>query len=199
MDNCGLDANPTQTDTDADLHGDACDPTPRGPDADGDGKPLLDDACPNQYGTAPNGCPVPVTPTPAPVPTPAPIASDSDGDGFANASDACPFEGATTINGCPVPAVAELSAKVRRCSRGRCATVRVQTNRAATVRVTFKRRTCRRGRCRWVRVQRKTTTTTRNVAKAKSKRLSRGRYRAVVVISSSAGRARPETDKFRVR
>ena len=77
--------------------------------------------------------------------------------------------------------------------------MRVQTNRAATVRVTVERRKCSRGRCRWVRVTRKTTTTTGNVATVKSARLARGSYRAVVVLSSSAGRAQPETDGFRVR
>jgi hypothetical protein len=197
MDNCSAVANPTQTNADADLQGDACDTTPRGPDADGDGKPSLDDACPNEYGTAPNGCPIAVTPTP----TPTPVAVDTDRDGRVNASDSCPFEAATTSNGCPLPAIAALSTKVRRCGSGRCATVRVQTSRVDTnVRVTFQRRTCRSGRCRWVRVLRKTTTvSSRKIAKVKSRRLSRGRYRAVVVVSSSAGKARPETDNFRVR
>ena len=50
-----------------------------------------------------------------------------------------------------------------------------------------------------IRVSRKTVSTSRNVATVRSTRLARGRYRAVVVLSSSAGRAKPETDRFRVR
>jgi hypothetical protein len=88
---------------------------------------------------------------------------------------------------------------VKRCGRGRCVTVRVHTSRTATVRVTIDRRRCSRGRCRWVRVTRKTVSTSRNVATVRSERLARGTYRAVVLLSSSAGRAKPETDGFRVR
>jgi hypothetical protein len=77
--------------------------------------------------------------------------------------------------------------------------VRVLTSRRATVRVTLERKICKRRHCRWVRVLRKTTTTTANAATVKSKRLARGTYRAVVVISSSAGHALPETAGFRVR
>ena len=135
---------------------------------------------------------------PTPTPTP-PVSGDRDGDGRGDASDGCPLEHAVTANGCPLPAVALLSAKTKRCGSGRCATVRVQTSRAATVRVTVERRKCSRHRCRWVRVTRKTTTTTGNVATVRSGRLARARYRAVVVISSSAGRAQPETAGFRVR
>jgi hypothetical protein len=187
--------NPDQADTDQDGIGNACDSTPAGVDADGDGVGVLADQCPNQFGTGPNGCPV-ATPTPTPTP---PVSGDRDGDGRGDASDGCPLESAMTANGCPLPAVALLSAKAKRCGSGRCATVRVQTSRAATVRVTVERRKCSRHRCRWVRVIRKTTTTTGNVATVKSGRLARARYRAVVVISSSAGRAQPETAGFRVR
>jgi subtilisin family serine protease len=187
--------DPAQTDSDQDGIGNACDSTPTGVDADGDGVGVVADNCPNQYGTGPDGCPV-ATPTPTPNP---PVAGDSDHDGVGDASDGCKFEFATTANGCPLPAVAMLSAKTKRCGSGRCVTVRVQTSRAATVRVTVERRKCGRGRCRWVRVTRKTTTTTGNVATVRSGRLARGSYRAVVVVSSSAGRAQPETDSFRVR
>ena len=188
MDNCDVDVNPTQSNLDSDAQGDACDPTPRGPDVDGDGKYEIDDACPNQYGTGDDGCPVTIV-TPM----------DRDGDGRLDASDACPLEGALTLDGCPLPAFAALSAKVRRCGRGRCVTVRVHTSRTATVRVTVERRKCSRGRCRWVRVMRKTVSTSRNVARVRSQRLARGTYRAVVLLSSSAGRAKPDADGFRVR
>ena len=186
MDNCGTVVNTTQENVGHDSQGDACDPTPRGPDADGDGRPFLDDQCPEQYGTAANGCPV-VT------------SGDLDGDGHGDASDGCPLESAATADGCPLPAVTAMSAKTKRCGSGRCVTVRVNTSRRATVRVTIERRKCSSGRCRWVRVIRKTTSTTGNLAIVKSGRLVRARYRAVVVVSSSAGRALPETRSFRVR
>lgn len=56
VDNCPDDANPTQADDDFDGPGNACDPTPRGPDPDGDGVGALDDMCPEQYGLLSNGC-----------------------------------------------------------------------------------------------------------------------------------------------
>ena len=55
-DNCIALSNGNQADADGDGTGDVCDSTPRGNDTDGDGKPALDDACPNEYGTLANGC-----------------------------------------------------------------------------------------------------------------------------------------------
>jgi hypothetical protein len=52
-------------------------------DADGDGVPDGQDACPQDFGQTPNGCP------------------DSDGDGVANNVDACPQDFGQTPNGCP--------------------------------------------------------------------------------------------------
>jgi Thrombospondin type 3 repeat len=183
-DNCPTTKNAGQSDSDNDGLGDACDSTPRGPDVDRDGKPALDDRCPTVYGTLPNGCPytAPTTSKPA----------DRDRDGFVDASDACPSEYAKTLSGCQLPALTALAAKVRK----RAATVTVRTSRAATVRITIQRK---RGH-RWVRVKRSTlVTTTGNRVSLKVKRLRKGRYRAVVVLSSSAGRTGATTKAFRVR
>ncbi len=73
-DNCIALSNGNQADADGDGTGDVCDSTPRGNDTDGDGKPALDDACPNEYGTLANGC-APVAPA-----TPAPAPANTDGD-----------------------------------------------------------------------------------------------------------------------
>lgn len=54
-------------------------------DADGDGVPDSQDACPNEYGTGADGCPV-----------------DSDGDGVYDHEDACPDTFGTGADGCPV-------------------------------------------------------------------------------------------------
>ena len=51
---------------------------------------------------------------------------------------------------------------------------------------------------RWVRVTRTTATTAALRATVKTPRLARGRYRAVVVLSSSAGRATRDR-RFRIR
>ena len=61
-DNCRSVANSDQADSDADHVGNACDGAPRGDDPDGDGIPAMDDRCPAEFGSVPDGCPVVVIP-----------------------------------------------------------------------------------------------------------------------------------------
>jgi len=55
------------------------------PDSDGDGVPDDQDACPDVFGTGPDGCPLP---------------TDSDGDGVPDTTDQCPAEPRFTESGC---------------------------------------------------------------------------------------------------
>lgn len=88
------------------------DPPP--PDADGDGFLDSTDACPQEAGIAPDGCPArdadddgfldaedacPDVPGAAPDGCPIP---DSDGDGFLDPDDACPQEAGVEPDGCPI-------------------------------------------------------------------------------------------------
>ena len=133
-------------DPDGDGVGGTCDLTPRGVDADGDGKPAVDDSCPSVYGTLANGCP-------APPPPP-----NTDGDGFIDAADACPTERAQTRNGCPLPALTGLSGKVTKRGSRRYVTVRASTTRAAVVRILVQRK---KG-TKWVKVKKRTLATSAN-------------------------------------
>jgi hypothetical protein len=170
-------------DPDGDGLGGSCDLTPRGSDADGDGKPLLDDACPAVYGTLPNGC--------QPLPPP----PNGDGDALADAADACPTEGAQTRNGCPLPALTGLSQKVAKRGSRRYVTVRASTTRAAVVRILVQRK---KGR-KWVKVKKRTLATRGNRIAIKVSRLKRGRHRIVVAVYSDAGSGTSATRYFRVR
>ena len=66
-------ANADQADADGDGMGNACDQTPRGDDADGDGKPSLDDRCPTVAARSPTAARIVVDP-PRPTATPTPDA-----------------------------------------------------------------------------------------------------------------------------
>jgi subtilisin family serine protease len=181
IDNCDLKVNPNQADADRDGIGDVCDSTPRGPDIDHDGKGSVDDRCPTIYGKDRYGCPVA-----------APVSTDRDRDGRKDAVDGCPNEPASSNDGCPLPAVTALSAR----SRKRRASVSVRTSRAATVKITVQRKSGKR----WRRVALRTVATSPTLrARLKTKRLRKGRYRAVVVLSSNAGRAPAVIRSFRVR
>jgi hypothetical protein len=80
--------------------------------ADGDGVADTLDACPQQVGSEPNGCPPPdrdgdAIPDAADACADAPGVApngcppDTDGDGFANAVDDCPFQVGVAPRGCP--------------------------------------------------------------------------------------------------
>jgi subtilisin family serine protease len=170
-------------DPDGDGVGGTCDLTPRGVDADGDGKPALDDSCPSVYGTLANGCPVPPPPP------------NTDGDGFIDAADACPTERAQTRNGCPLPALTALSGKVTKRGSRRYVTVRASTTRAAVVRILVQRK---KG-SKWVKVKKRTLATRGNRIALKVPRLKRGRHRIVVAVYSNAGSGTSATRYFRVR
>jgi thermitase len=184
-DNCPTRSNRDQADADRDRIGNVCDSTPRGPDADGDGRPLLDDKCPTVYAKTSTGCPA------------APVIKDSDGDGRKDNVDACPYEKAVgTLNGCPLPAVTALSAKSRKRGGKRYAAITVRTSRGASARIVVYRK---KGK-RWVKIMSRTrVTSSKNRVSLNTKRLKRGRYRVVVQLSSAAGSAAKVTKAFRVR
>jgi subtilisin family serine protease len=170
-DNCPVNFNPTQANRDGDRWGDACDA-----DRDGDGRPNTGDGCPDVKASTATGCP----------PT------DRDRDGHLDGSDGCPNEPAHSNDGCPLPAVTALSTT----SRKHRASVSVRTSRAATVTITVQRKSGKR----WRRVARTTLATSPTLrARLKTQRLRTGRYRAVVVLSSNAGRASAVIRRFRVR
>jgi Subtilase family/Thrombospondin type 3 repeat len=166
-------------------------------DADNDGVADASDSCPTVSGPAPTGCP----PGDQTLRTNTPI--DRDGDGKSDVSDGCPLERAKTADGCPIPGFSGLSKKVTSCRAGRQCTrgvrLNVRADRAATVTVTVERKRCNGKRCRWVRVARRSVAAPRKRARVTVRPLSRGAHRAVVRLSSSAGKSKPRTLSFKVR
>jgi thermitase len=170
-------------------------------DTDGDGVPDGADGCRTipGPGTA-DGCPV--QPQLPPVPPTAPAGNatgspDADGDGRSDSLDACPTERAATADGCPLPRLRTL--KVTRVKRAHSVRVRVEVDRAAMVRLKLERRTCAAHgkRCRWRTAGSDAKAATSGTASF-TRRLARGRYRATVRLSSSAGHAPPATRAFKL-
>jgi thrombospondin type 3 repeat protein len=190
-DNCPGVANADQRDADHDGVGDACDPTPRGPDADGDGLPALDDACPAQAGPASTrGCPLPAP-------------ADGGSGGTAGASP-----GPTVSIAPPVPAAGPAPSPVPAAPRlgtpavsaGRAPRLTLRVDRAATVTVVVQRRVRSHGR--WV----YRTVATRSAAAPASRSVSvrlgslvRGAYRARVSATAPGGTSTVRTVGFTVR
>jgi subtilisin family serine protease len=179
-DSCPAIANPNQADADADQVGDACDPTPRGEDVDGDAKPALDDRCPTEPAATADGCPVivlPPSPPPLlPEPTPQPPTP-------------------------PPPAATRIvSVKVAvRCARRnpcrKAAKVTVRASRSARVAVKVEQRVRRR----WKRItSRSLNATVRGrtltVRGKRGRSLAKGSYRVTVTLFGAA----PSARRFRV-
>jgi hypothetical protein len=160
-DDCPATANATQANADGDGLGDACDPTPRGPDSDGDGFANLDDRCPTQPGTL-AGCPAPAPyVTPPPVVTPPAIA--------------------------PVPlGVVSVRVSAHRCkAHGRCkrtAKVQVTLTRTARTAVTVQKRVTRGHRRVWKRVKRRSLNVTARGRTLTIRGLRRGSYRVTASV-----------------
>ena len=105
-DNCPTTPNPDQADADRDGSGDVCDPTPRGPDADGDGRATLDDNCatiPNHDQRDQDGDGI------GDACDPTPLGPDTDNDGIPYVGDRCPTSAGPASNyGCPLPLAAQI-------------------------------------------------------------------------------------------
>jgi subtilisin family serine protease len=183
LDDCRTVADPVQSDADADALGDACDPTPRGPDADGDGKAALDDSCPELPGDLPNGCPSPPAANPP---------SQSPPVQLPRATPPIPT---------PKPATRILSLAVKispsKCPKAhagclKSAKVTVKLSGQDTVALKVERRIKRKGRWVWQRVTSKSVTastggTSLTVRGRRGKPLS---YRVTATLGAAAKAAR---------
>jgi subtilisin family serine protease len=167
-DNCQTVSNVGQADDDGDGLGTACDPTPRGDDPDGDGKPNLDDRCPTVPGTRSDGCPeVVVVPSVTPTPTPTVTPDSSKAAG-----------------------VVAVSVKVtpKKCARGRktcqrTAKVTVRLTRAATASLRFEQRVKRGRRTSWKRVTTRSLKATASATTYALKGIKPGSYRVKVTVA----------------
>jgi subtilisin family serine protease len=157
-------------------------------DTDGDGVPDGRDPCPTVFAQTANGCP----PPPPSAPTPLSTFADRDGDGRTDALDACPAEPAATPDGCPIPGLRSVA--VTSVKRKHRVSVRVATDRRATVSFKVERKVCAK-RCRW-RPAASNAVVTRNDVASFSRTLSRGSYRVSVRLSSTAGQSRPTSRSF---
>jgi thermitase len=162
-------------------------------DRDGDGAYDLVDDCPGEANATSNGCaggtPEPPVASPTPAPSVMPV----------------PTPAATPV---PIPHLSSLTTTVTRCKAGhkcrKSATVKLRPDRTANVSLRVERKICTGGSCRWTSVLTKVfSASTRGktiVVRGKgSKSLTKGSYRVVTVLSSSAGSGRPSTHTFRVR
>lgn len=185
LDNCPDVPNPDQADDDEDGIGNACDQFFRGPDADGDGKGAMDDACPTQYALTANGCPPPPPPPPPPptptvTPTPIPTTQPTP----------TPTATPTPISG---PQIKVLQVGV---TKGKAAKVTIRLSRTAKVSLKIERKSGRK----WKRITTKSMTASISsksltLRPKGKKKLVKGSYRLTATVVGG----RPVIRVFKVK